>query len=68
MVYVQDFSKRIDESQDIVGDFADISRIIATGDVQYAYPYALKEFLIKFAKMATLVLEKHSNSVEKRIE
>ena len=64
MVYVQDFSKMIDESQDIVGDFADISKIIATGDVQYAYPYALKEFLIKYAKMATLVLEKSSEKID----
>lgn len=45
-MYVQDLSKMIDDKIDI----KIITAQLASGDIQYAYPYAMKEFLIKYSR------------------
>ena len=66
-MYIQDFdaeviySKSKSSSSEIsLDDFKRITEVIASGDVQYSYPYQMKEFMIKYAQLVKLVLDKES--------
>ena len=62
-MYVQDLSIELDNvtEENLEETIKRISKIISTGDVQYAYPYAMKEFLIKYATYILLIYEKRLN-------
>lgn len=67
-MYIQDFEAEIlnakskTNNQEIsIDDFKRITNIIASGNVQYAYPYQMKEFMIKYAKLVSEILETKTN-------
>jgi len=47
-MFVQDISKMIDQAK-TPEDFAQITDLLAAGEIVYAYPYQLKLFIIKYA-------------------
>lgn len=49
MIFVQDISKLIDQAS-TSEDVNRVTELLAGGDIAYAYPYQLKEFIIKYAK------------------
>jgi hypothetical protein len=63
MTSIHDLEKLIDGSVDKRSDLLSISKQIVDNrnDLHYAYPYALKTFLVKFA---ALVLASESDGVE----
>lgn len=56
-MFVQEYNKRIDKIINLQEDFAAINDQIASGDINYAYPYQLKEFIIRYAQLVKIVLE-----------
>jgi hypothetical protein len=66
-MYIQDFDAEViyaksksSSSEISLDDFKRITEVIASGDVQYSYPYQMKEFMIKYAQLVKLVLDKES--------
>lgn len=63
-MYIQDFDTEVmqaksksSSSEISLDDFKRITDILASGDVQYSYPYQMKEFMIKYAQLVAEVLE-----------
>lgn len=50
MKYVQEYSKDV-ENASTIEDLINITRDLADGKVQYAFPYQLKTFIIEYAKI-----------------
>lgn len=63
-MHIQDFEADVlhaktknSNSEISLDDFKRITDIIASGDVQYSYPYQMKEFMIKYAQLVAEILE-----------
>ena len=60
-MHIQDFEATLAANKEIsLEDLKRITEVIASGDVQYSYPYQMKEFMIKYAQLVKLVLDKES--------
>lgn len=66
-MYIQDFDAEViyaksksSSSEISLDDLKRITEVISSGDVQYSYPYQMKEFMIKYAQLVKLVLDKES--------
>ena len=61
-MHIQDFEVTLAANKEIsLEDLKRITEVIASGDVQYSYPYQMKEFMIKYAQLVKLVLDKLDN-------
>jgi hypothetical protein len=51
-MYIQDIEKLIDsvEINPTTDKIKEVTSVISSGDIQYAYPYQMKLFAIKYAK------------------
>ena len=60
-MHIQDFEAILSANKEIsLEDLKHITAVIASGDVQYSYPYQMKEFMIKYAQLVKLVLDNES--------
>lgn len=63
-MYIQDLDRLVydDFYKQSTEAFLRITTLIASGDVQYVHPYAMKEFLIKYAGYVLTKMESISRS------
>jgi hypothetical protein len=51
MLFIQDIEKEIDNIKNVKEDLKRINETLSKGEFLYAYPYQLKLFIIKYAKL-----------------
>lgn len=63
-MHIQDFEAEVlsaksktSNNEISIDDFKRITEILASGNVQYSYPYQMKEFMIKYANLVLEILE-----------
>jgi hypothetical protein len=56
-MFVQEYNKKLDDVT-TTEEFLEISRSLAEGKLMYAFPYQLKEFIIKYANIVLEHLNK----------
>lgn len=64
-MHIQDFEAEVlnaksktSNNEISIDDFKRITEILASGNVQYSYPYQMIEFMIKYAQLVCEILEK----------
>lgn len=49
-MYLHEITKMMDDAKSIE-DFERITEVVAAGDISYAYPYQLKLFISRYARL-----------------